>query len=116
MTDGRCEGIFRIAPTAGELSHTSTIKQTTMELTLSQRQMDEIVHKLRVALRDDMKKMLKNELPPEMVTTSEAAKMLGITPDRLRHIASTNPNRYPHTKRGDSKQAPLMWVRDALLN
>ncbi|MBR3783987.1 MAG: hypothetical protein IKJ78_05955 [Bacteroidales bacterium] len=87
-----------------------------MELTLSQRQMDEIVHKLRVALREDMKMMLKKELPPEMVTTSEAAKMLGITPDRLRHIASHDPNRYPHTKRGDSKQAPLMWVRDALLN
>ena len=77
--------------------------------------MDEIVHKLRVALRDDMKKMLKGELPPDMVTTGEAATILGITPDRLRHIASTDPHRYPHTKRGNSKQAPLMWVREALL-
>ncbi len=77
--------------------------------------MDEIVHKLRVALRDDMKKMLKGEMPPDMVTTSEAARLLGITPDRLRHIANHDPNRYPHTKRGDSKQSPLMWVREALL-
>ena len=87
-----------------------------MEVTLSQRQLDEIVHKLRVAMRDDMKKILKSEMPPDMVTTSEAAKLLGISPDRLRHIACHDPNRYPHTKRGDSKQAPLMWVRNALLN
>ena len=87
-----------------------------MELTLSQRDRDAIVQQLRIALRKDIKAMLADTRQPEMVTTSEAARILGITPDRLRHIACSDPHRYPHTKRGDSKQAPLMWVRDALIN
>ena len=81
------------------------------EVTLSPRQMDELAYKTAVVLA----KLLKKNEKPDMVTTSEAAKILGISPDRLRHIASTDPHRYPHTKRGDSKQAPLMWVREALL-
>ena len=86
-----------------------------MELTLSQRQLDEIVHKLRVAMREDMKKMIKDTRQPDMVTTREAASILGISTDRLRHIACNDPHRYPHTKRGESKQAPILWVREALL-
>jgi hypothetical protein len=48
---------------------------------------------------------------PEMVSTEEAAQILGITPDRLRHIK----NKFPHIKAGDNKQGKLLFKRDALL-
>ncbi|MBR4177070.1 MAG: hypothetical protein IKQ53_06695 [Bacteroidales bacterium] len=82
-----------------------------MELQLSPRAIDEIVYKLRIALRDDLAKLVKKEQQPEMVTTSEAAAILHVTPDHMRHIA----HRYPHTKTGEGKQARLLFVRSALL-
>ena len=83
----------------------------TMEITLSKRDRDAIVHDLRVALLQDIKKMMLNEQPPEMVTTEEAAKILGIGPKRMRDIA----DRYPHIKRGDTPQSPLLFLRSALI-
>lgn len=87
-----------------------------MELTLSQRDRDAIVQQLRIALRKDIKAMLADTRQPEMVTTKEAAAMLGITPGRLRQIVSTDPYRYPHTKKGDGqKQGQLLFVREGIL-
>lgn len=83
-----------------------------MELTLSQRDRDAIVQQLRIALRKDIKAMLADTRQPEMVTTAEAAKMLGIGTQRMRQIA----DRYPHTKKGNGeKQGQLLFVREAIL-
>lgn len=82
---------------------------------LSDRQINEIVYKLRLALREDMKKMLADTRQPEMVSTAEAAKILCITPDRLRHIVMEDPQRYPHVKRGEGRNARLMFRREALV-
>ena len=82
-----------------------------MEITLSKRDRDAIVQDLRVALLADLKKMFAKEEVPELVTTAEAAKILGIGQKRMRDIA----DRYPHIKKGESKQGQLMFVRSALI-
>lgn len=86
-----------------------------METTLSKRDRDYIVQQLRLALRKDLQAMLESVKQPELVDTNEAARIIGITPDRLRHIVCEDPTRYPHVKRGDSSRSRLMFVRDALL-
>ena len=48
---------------------------------------------------------------PEMVDTNEAARILKITPCRMRQIA----HRFPHIKQGENKQGKLLFVRKALL-
>ncbi|MBQ7735082.1 MAG: hypothetical protein IJT61_03990 [Bacteroidales bacterium] len=83
-----------------------------MEVTLSSRQMDELAYKTAVVLAKLLK---KQDEKPDLVPTNEAARILGITPDRLRHIVCQDPTRYPHVKRGDSSRSRLMFVRDALL-
>lgn len=83
-------------------------------MTLSQRDRDAIVQQLRIALRKDIKAMLADTREPEMVSTKEAAAILGITTGRLRQIVCEDPQRYPHVKRGESKQGKLMFQRDAL--
>lgn len=82
-----------------------------MEITLSQRDIDAIVHKLRVALRHDLAKMVRDEQPPDLVTTREAAAILRVTPDHLRHVA----HKYPHTKAGEGRTARLLFDRKALI-
>ncbi len=47
----------------------------------------------------------------ELVTTEEAAKILGITPNSMRKIK----DRFPHIKGGENKQGKLLFVKDALL-
>lgn len=81
-----------------------------MEITLSTRQMDELAYKTAVVLA----KMMKKQEAPELVSTSEAAKILNITPGRLRQIVFENPNRYPHIKLGESKQSKLLFDRKSL--
>ena len=48
---------------------------------------------------------------PEMATTEEAARILNISPDRLRHIK----DRFPHIKSGDKQQGRLLFVRSSLV-
>lgn len=86
------------------------------EVTLSQHQLDIIVQQLRIALRKDIKAMLADTRQPDMVSTSEAADILRITPERLRQIVCEDPQRYPHIKRGTHKQAKLMFYRNTLLS
>lgn len=82
-----------------------------MEITLSQRDLDAIVHKLSVVLVKKLKDELAKDRVPEMVTTAEAAKILGITACRMRQIA----HKYPHIKRGEGKSAGLLFKRDSLI-
>lgn len=74
--------------------------------------MDELAYKTAVVLA----KLLKKSEKPDMVPTSEAARLLGITPYRLRQIVCEDPQRYPHIKRGTNKQAKLLFDRNALLS
>ena len=82
-----------------------------MEVTLSSRQMDELAYKTAVVLAKLLK---KQDEKPDLVPTNEAAALLGITPESLRQIVHHDPYRYPHIKRGNSKQAKLMFDRKAL--
>ena len=84
-----------------------------MEITLSARQMEDLARKTAHIVAKLMK--TQNQPSPDLVTTSEAAKILGIKPASLRQIVHHDPYRYPHIKRGDTKQAKLLFKRDALL-
>ncbi|MBQ9417070.1 MAG: hypothetical protein IJU19_00620 [Bacteroidales bacterium] len=86
-----------------------------MELELSQRNLDYIVQQLRLALRKDIKAMLADTQQPDFITTAEAAIMRGVSTARMRQLARKHPELYPHTKTGDSKQATLLFDRNALL-
>lgn len=86
-----------------------------MEQPIPQRQIDEIVHKLHVLLRQDLKKMREEEQLPELISTAVAANMLGMTTQSLRQICCKDPQRYPHIKRGNTKQAKLMFDSKALI-
>ena len=79
-----------------------------MELELSKRQLDELAHKVAVIVA---KRLREQEDTPEMVTTTEAARILGVTPQTMRR----NQHKYPHVKGGENKQGKLLFVRDALL-
>lgn len=83
-----------------------------MEIILSERQL----HKLAYEVALIMQKHQAKHQQPEYCTTAEAAKILRITPGRLRQIVSQDPYRYPHIKQGDSKQGKLLFRRDTLLN
>ena len=47
----------------------------------------------------------------ELVTTKEAAQILGITPDRMRHIK----DRFDCVKQGSGKQGKVLFRKDTLL-
>ena len=74
-----------------------------MEVTLSSSSVERIAQ--RVA------DILQHRQTPNLCTTSEAAKILGISPSYLRRIA----DRYPHIKQGEGKQARLLFRKEALL-
>ena len=86
-----------------------------MEITLSQRDRDAIVQQLRIALRKDLKALVADTRLPEMVTTAEAARILNISPGRLRQIVCKDPQRYPSIKTSGTKQGKLLFYRDRLL-
>jgi uncharacterized protein (DUF2461 family) len=71
--------------------------------------LDDVAKKVAFLVWKDINKKMAEQ--PEMVTTEEAARILNITPDWLRHIK----DRFPHIKTGDTKQGKLLFVRDALL-
>lgn len=58
--------------------------------------------------------MLKGEQPAadgEYISTREAAAILKVSPDRLRHLK----DKFPHIKVGDSEQGKLLFLKKALL-
>jgi hypothetical protein len=48
---------------------------------------------------------------PELVSTREAAEILGISMSRLYHLK----DRYPHVKRGTEKQSTLRFYKKYLV-
>ena len=83
-----------------------------MEIELTQRTIDAIAYRTAVIIMQKLKKAQKDSQNlPKMVSTREAAAILGITPGRMRQIAE----RFPHIKQGEHKQGKLLFVRDALL-
>lgn len=76
-----------------------------MVVELPKWQLDELCRKIVKELRK------QQEDTPEMVTTTEAARILGVTPQTMRR----NQHKYPHVKGGENKQGKLLFVRDALL-
>lgn len=74
-----------------------------MEITLSQTSIK--------AIAKEVAEILLRRQTPDLCTTSEAAKILGISPAYLRRIA----DRYPHIKQGEGKQARLLFRKEALL-
>ena len=70
--------------------------------------MDELARKVAVIVA---KRLREQQDVPEMVTTEEAARILGVTPGTMRR----NAHKYPHVKGGDNKQGKLLFVRGALL-
>ena len=83
-----------------------------MEVELSQRTIDAIAYRAATIIMQKMKNAPEESRDfPKMVTTSEAAAILGITPGRMRQIAE----RFPHIKQGENKQGKLLFVRNALL-
>lgn len=80
-----------------------------MQIELNQRTIDEIAAKVAAIVADKVARKLRAE-QPKMVSTKEAAAILNISTDRLRHIAF----KYPHIKRGEGRSARLLFVREAL--
>lgn len=76
-----------------------------MKVELSQESIEKIAN--RVAL------LIKGEDVPEgeYITTSEAARILGISSDRLRHLK----DKFPHVKSGINGQGKLLFLKSALL-
>lgn len=79
------------------------LKFIDMEVTLSSSSVERVAQ--RVA------EILLQRQTPDLCTTSEAAKILGITPAYLRRIA----DRYPHVKQGEGKQARLLFRKEGLI-
>lgn len=79
------------------------LNQFDMEITLSQASVK--------AIAQEVANIMLQRQTPDLFTTSEAAKILGISPAYLRRIA----NRYPHIKQGEGKQARLMFKKEALV-
>lgn len=76
---------------------------------LSRKQIDEIAYRTAVIVIKKLKE--QQDDVPEMVSTAEAAKILGITAGHMRRIQ----HRFPHVKAGENKQGKLLFKRDALL-
>lgn len=82
-----------------------------MEITLRKRDIDAIAYQVALILDKRQSERDRRADRHDLVTTAEAAHILGITPGRMRQIA----DRYPHTKRSDQKQGRLMFVKSALV-
>ena len=48
----------------------------------------------------------------ELLTTHEAAKLLKVSPDRIRHLK----DKFPHVKLGESEKGRLMFYRRGIEN
>jgi hypothetical protein len=71
--------------------------------------LNDLASKVAYLVGKKVVEMTKEE--PEMVSTVEAARILSISPDRMRRIK----DRFPHIKEGDAKQGKLLFVRESLL-
>lgn len=79
-----------------------------MEVELSDNSIRKVAREVAAILRQSHPAI---DMTKEMVPTKEAARILGITPARLRQIK----DRYPHIKNGEHSQGKLLFKREALL-
>lgn len=63
------------------------------------------------AIAKEVAKLLRRDELPDMVTTEEAAGILGITPSRMRQIK----DRFPHMKKGANMQGKLLFHKAELI-
>lgn len=63
------------------------------------------------AIAKEVARILRRERMDEMVTTEEAAVILGITPSRMRQIK----DKFPHSKKGANMQGRLLFRKADLL-
>jgi len=82
-----------------------------MEVELSQKAIDAIAYKAATIVVSKLKAEDQAQAHSQMVSTKEAAAILGITPARMRQIA----DRFPHIKQGNNKQGKLLFLKRALL-
>jgi hypothetical protein len=82
-----------------------------MEVELSQKAIDAIAYKAATIVVSKLKAEDQAQAHSQMVSTKEAAAILGITPARMRQIA----DRFPHIKQGNNKQGKLLFLKKSLL-
>ena len=78
-----------------------------MEMELSQKTIDAIAYKVAKILKHELK---KEEDLPEFVNSAEAARILNISQDRLRHIG----HRFPRIK-GEGRNGRVLYIRSKLV-
>lgn len=63
------------------------------------------------AIAKEVARLLRRDEMPDLVTTEEAASILGITTSRMRQIK----DKFPHVKKGSSMQGKLLFKKSALI-
>lgn len=63
------------------------------------------------AVAREVARIMLQAQAPDLVDCNTAAEILHVTPNYLRRIK----DRYPHVKRGEGRQARLLFDRNALL-
>lgn len=63
------------------------------------------------AIAKEVARLLKRDEMPDLVTTQQAASILGISPARMRQIK----DRFPHVKKGADKQSKLLFRKADLI-
>ena len=63
------------------------------------------------AIAKEVAKLLKRDEMPDLVTTQEAADILGISAGRMRQLK----DKFPHIKKGADKQSKLLFKKSALI-
>ena len=77
-----------------------------MEIDLS----PESIHKLAKTLAPQIARLIKHGEFEEWVTTNEAARILGVSPDWMRRTK----DRYPY-KKGEGKNAHILFKKSSLI-
>lgn len=79
-----------------------------MEIELSTSAIDAIAYKVALIVE---KRLREKEVFPDLVSTEEAARILGVTPRTMR----MNKDKYKYTKTGDNMQGKLLFERKSLI-
>ena len=80
-----------------------------MDIFLSEKQIDMIATKTAKILLHKMKE--ESESPSEYCDVKEAARILGITQNRMRNIK----DKFPYIKNGSNQQGRILFLRDSLI-
>ena len=81
-----------------------------MKIELTKECCDQIAHKVAQIMQQGMKNGTVENI--EYVSTREAANILRVSTDRMRHLK----DKYPHIKVGGSDQGKLLFLKSALLS